>query len=37
VGSGTRRPDETDLVIRGLASGDLSEADFRDWIGARCG
>ena len=30
-------PDETDRVIRGIASGELSEADFRDWIGARCG
>jgi death-on-curing protein len=30
-------PDETDRVIRGVASGDLSETDFRDWITARCG
>jgi death-on-curing protein len=29
-------PDETDRVIRGIASGELSETDFRDWIGARC-
>lgn len=30
-------PDETDDVFRGVASGDLSEADFCVWIGARCG
>jgi death-on-curing protein len=30
-------PDETDRVIRAVASGDLSEADFRDWIADRCG
>ncbi len=30
-------PDETDRVIRAVASGDLSEADFRDWIAERCG
>ena len=30
-------PDETDRVIRGIAGGELSETDFRDWIGARCG
>jgi prophage maintenance system killer protein len=30
-------PDETDRVIRGVASGELSEADFRDWITRRCG
>ena len=30
-------PDETDRVIRGIASGELSETDFRDWISARCG
>jgi death-on-curing protein len=30
-------PDETDRVIRAAASGELSEADFRDWIAARCG
>ena len=30
-------PGETDRVIRGIASGELSETDFRDWIGARCG
>jgi death on curing protein len=29
-------PDETDRVIRAVASGDLSEADFRDWIADRC-
>ncbi len=29
--------DETDQVIRAVASGDMSEADFRDWIEARCG
>jgi len=30
-------PDETDQVIRGVASGGMSEADFRDWIAERCG
>jgi prophage maintenance system killer protein len=31
-------PDETDRVIRTVASGGLSEAAFRDWIAAaRCG
>jgi death-on-curing protein len=30
-------PDETDQVIRGVASGAVSEADFREWIAARCG
>lgn len=29
-------PDETDEVIRGVASSELSQADFRDWIAARC-
>ena len=30
-------PTETDDVIRGVASSDLSQADFREWIAARCG
>ncbi|MHB1242433.1 MAG: type II toxin-antitoxin system death-on-curing family toxin [Gaiellaceae bacterium] len=30
-------PDETDQVIRGVASSELSQADFRNWIAARCG
>ncbi|MEX1157168.1 MAG: Fic family protein [Chloroflexota bacterium] len=30
-------PDETDQMIRGVASGDVSEADFREWIAERCG
>ena len=30
-------PDETDQVIRGVASSELSQVDFRDWIAARCG
>lgn len=30
-------PDETDQVTRAAAGGELSEADFRDWIAARCG
>jgi death-on-curing protein len=30
-------PDETDQVIRGVASGAVSEADFREWTAARCG
>jgi death-on-curing protein len=30
-------PDETDQVIRGVASGAVSEADFREWTVARCG
>jgi death-on-curing protein len=29
-------PDETDRVIRAVASGELSETDFREWIAARC-
>jgi len=30
-------PDETDRVIRAVASRELSETDFREWIAARCG
>lgn len=30
-------PGETDEVIRAAAGGQISEADFRDWIAARCG
>ena len=30
-------PEETDQVIRAVASGEVSQADFRDWIAARCG
>jgi hypothetical protein len=30
-------PDETDQAIRAVAGGEVSEADFRDWIAARCG
>lgn len=30
-------PDETDQVIRAVAGGEVSEADFRDWIAARWG
>ncbi len=30
-------PGETDRIIRATASGELSEADVRDWIAARCG
>jgi death-on-curing protein len=30
-------PDATDHVIRGIASGEVSEAEFRDWIAQRCG
>jgi len=30
-------PDETDRVIRGVASSELSQADFREWIAERCG
>jgi ABC-type lipoprotein export system ATPase subunit len=30
-------PDETDRVIRAVASGDLSQRGFRDWIAERCG
>jgi death-on-curing protein len=30
-------PDETDHVIRGIAGGEVSEAEFRDWIAQRCG
>ena len=28
-------PDETDRVIRGIASGEVSEVAFRDWIAQR--
>ena len=30
-------PDETDEVIRNVASGAISEAEFREWIAQRCG
>jgi death-on-curing protein len=30
-------PDDTDRVVRGVASGEVSEAEFREWIAARCG
>ena len=30
-------PDETDQVIRAAASGEMGEADLRDWVAARCG
>lgn len=30
-------PDETDLVLRAVASSEISESDFREWIAARCG
>lgn len=30
-------PDETDRVIRAAAGGEISQADFREWIAARCG
>jgi death-on-curing protein len=30
-------PDETDEVIRQVASSTISEADFREWIAERCG
>jgi death on curing protein len=30
-------PRETDRMIRGVESGDISQADFREWIAARCG
>ena len=30
-------PDETDRVIRGVASGTLDETAFRGWIAKRCG
>jgi len=30
-------PDETDQVIRAVASSEMSDAHFRDWIAARCG
>lgn len=30
-------PDETDFVIRAVASGELTLEDFRIWIAARCG
>ena len=29
-------PDETDRVIRAIASNDMSQADFREWIAERC-
>ena len=29
-------PDETDRMIRAVASGEVSEADFREWIAERC-
>ena len=30
-------PDETDRVIRGIAGGEISEVQFRDWIALRIG
>jgi death-on-curing protein len=30
-------PGETDRVIRGVAGGEMSEAEFRDWIAQRMG
>ena len=30
-------PEETDRVIRAVASSDLSQGDVRDWIADRCG
>lgn len=30
-------PDETDRVIRAVASSEVTEADFRLWIAERCG
>lgn len=30
-------PDEADQVIRAVASGEVSQADFRQWIVGRCG
>lgn len=29
-------PDETDLMLRAVASSEVSEAEFRDWIASRC-
>lgn len=29
--------EETDQVIRAVASGEVSQADFRDWIAERFG
>jgi len=37
VGQRQADPDETDQVTRGAASGDVSDAAFREWIAARCG
>lgn len=30
-------PAETDTVVRSVASGEITEADFRKWIVERCG
>ena len=30
-------PEETDRVIRGIASSEISEVEFRNWIAQRCG
>ena len=30
-------PDETDGMIRGIASSGVSQVEFRDWIAQRCG
>ncbi len=32
-----RDPDETDDMIRGIAGGEVSQVEFRDWIAQRCG
>lgn len=29
-------PDETDLMLRAVASSEVSETEFRDWIASRC-
>ena len=30
-------PDETDRMLRDVASSEVSQADFRQWIAERCG
>jgi hypothetical protein len=34
---GEQHPDENDQVTRAAARGEMSEADFREWVAARCG
>ena len=36
TGLGPGDPDETDRMILGISSSEVTEAAFRDWIAQRC-